>query len=101
MAKEPVLMVAVEQVDSWPKGTRLLSDDPVVRTNPRLFIPFSEGDRAVNIRLNELRAEAVRGQERAQAEQRAERIRQGARPLASDDAMTEAAKRAVRENDSL
>jgi len=94
------LMISVE-ADQFPAGTRLLESDPAVKANPRLWVPFAAGHRAIFQRRRELEQQAEVKQEQNREALRAERIRQGARPDPSDDVMATAAKKAVTENGDL
>jgi hypothetical protein len=98
MAKsEAELMISV-QPGLYPAGTRLLADDPEVLEHPRIWVPFSAGDRAIFSRRDELKQEHDAQTERHRAAARAAAISIGTRILPSDDAISEASKRAVIES---
>lgn len=100
MAKEAELMISVQPGD-FPSGTRLLADDPEVQEHPRIWVRFAEGDRAVYARRGELTREHEAATEANRIAARETLIKIGARILPSDDAYTEAAKKAVLNSSDL
>jgi hypothetical protein len=105
---EPELMIAAYSFVSdrpYPlevkRGLTLLSDDVIVTTHPKAFVPQSAGAQALGARANEMERAMEQLREKQREELRQARIRQGTKFDPSDDAVAESVKRRVRSDDEL
>jgi hypothetical protein len=80
------------------QGFTATSDHPIVTRFAKFFVPIVGGEAIVNKRRFEIEQATGAMRTKQRDDLRAARIAQGSRPDSSDDAIAEAAKRAVKAN---